>query len=372
MEGLDEILQLLKNFVNMDSGSNDKCDTDKFVSLVEAEFKKTGMKVERICQKDVGDFLQCTAGHGSRKILLLGHMDTVFPSGTAAKRPFSRKDNLLYGPGVLDMKGGIAVILFAVRNVIKILPEDTELIVFLNSDEETGSIYSRDEILKRAKDSFACLSFESAKPGTLTTERKGIVSFNIDIHGVSAHSGVNYEKGRSAIEELTHKICSIYSLADKEKEITVNTGIIRGGDRINIVASHATAGVEIRYFNIEDEKVLKNATYDIVNTPFIEGTKGSLRMLSDRPPLKADARCNKLFNIAKAEAEILGRDIKGRRTGGGGDASFASSAGIPAIDGLGPEGENSHTNEEFVIADSLPFKVELASRLILDIAKGGI
>lgn len=363
---------LLEKFVNMDSCSTDKADADRFLDLIELEFKKIGMNTERVKNRHAGDFLQCTAGSGRKKILLLGHMDTVFPSGTASKRPFYREGNMLYGPGVLDMKGGIIVMLYAVKDVIKNLPEDTELVVFLNSDEETGSKYSRDEILKRAGRAAACLSFESAKIGTLTTERKGIISFNMDVKGVSAHSGVNYEKGRSAVHEIASKICRLYSLSDRNKEITVNVGTISGGDRINIVAEHAAAGAEIRYFNREDEYPLKEALLRIIEKPFIEGTASSVDFISERPPLKADDGCKRLFEIARGESQKLGRNLRGRRTGGGGDASFAACAGIPVIDGLGPEGENSHTEYEYTLADSFPFKIELASKIMLDIANGGI
>lgn len=368
----DSVFSLLEEFVNMDSCSTDKADTDQFADRVELEFKKIGMSTERIRSQYTGDFLQCTAGSGSKRILMLGHMDTVFPSGTARKRPFSRDGNMLYGPGVLDMKGGILVILYAVKKAMKSLPEDTQLMVFLNSDEETGSEYSRDEILKRAKSAAVCLSFESAKIGTLTTERKGIISFNMDVKGVSAHSGVNYEKGRSAIHEIAHKICSLYSLSDREREITVNAGTISGGDKINIIAEHAAAGAEIRYFNKKDEGPLKEAVLKIIERPFIEGTAASVDFISERPPLKADDGCKRLFELTRSEAKRLGRDLKSRRTGGGGDASFAACVGIPVIDGLGPEGENSHTESEFALADSFPFKIELASKIIIDIANGGI
>lgn len=368
-EYIDSAFELLKDFVNMDSGSNNIEDVNRFVDRVECEFRKTGMIVSRIKQKNIGDFIGCTVGHGSRKILLLGHMDTVFPSGTAKSRPFSRKDNLLYGPGVLDMKGGLVVLLYAVKNVMNKLPHGTELVVFLNTDEEIGSRYSKDRILSMTKDVSACLSFEPAKPGTITTERKGIITFKIDLCGIPAHSGVNYDRGRSAIEEISHKICRLYRLADKTKGISVNVGKIIGGDKINIVAGHAEAEVEIRYFDRDDKGKLDKKIAEIVNTHYVEGITASIDILSERPPLIADYGCKQLLQTAKSEAHKLGRYISERKTGGGGDASFVGSVGIPVIDGLGPEGEDSHTDREFAIVDSFPFKIELASRIILNIAR---
>ncbi|HBM81195.1 MAG TPA: carboxypeptidase [Clostridiaceae bacterium] len=369
---IDNAFRLLGDFVNMDSGSHDKADVDRFVDRVEREFKLAGMYTKRIAMKNTGDCLQCTFGSGRRKILLLGHMDTVFKTGTAAVRPFIKKGDILCGPGVLDMKGGIVVLLYAVKNVMNMLPKDTEIAVFLNSDEEIGSNYSKGKIQSIAQNCVAGLSFESAKPGTLTTERKGIMSFVLDVRGLSAHSGVNYEKGKSAINELAHKICSLYSLYDKGKEITVNIGTITGGEGINIVAGHAQARGEIRYFDMEDEIPLKKAVQKITREPFVEGTTTVLSFLSDRPPLKQDIKSGELFNIAKYEALKLGRDLVGRKTGGGGDVSFAACKGIPVLDGLGLEGENSHTEEEYALADSFYFKIELASKIILDIANGGI
>lgn len=369
-EYLSDALELLKNFVNIDSGSCDIEDVNRFANKVEYEFRKIGMVVSRIKQEDTGDFIECTVGSGSKKILLLGHMDTVFPSGTAKSRPFSIKDNILYGPGVLDMKGGIVILLYAIKNVMGRLPNDTQLSVFLNSDEEIGSKYSKENILRMAKDSVACISFEGAKPGTLTTERKGILSFKIGLRGIPAHSGVNYNKGRSAIEEISHKICRLYNLADKENGISVNVGKIAGGNKINIVAEYAEAEVEIRYFNKEDRDRLHKEVEDIVNNNYVEGVKASVDILSERPPLVSDYNNKRLFQMAKIEANKLGRNIIERKTGGGGDVSFAGSVGIPVIDGMGPEGEDSHTEGEFATIDSFPFKIELASRMILNIARG--
>jgi Acetylornithine deacetylase/Succinyl-diaminopimelate desuccinylase and related deacylases len=372
MKELDnEALQILSKFVNMDSGSCDKNDVDRFVDYVAAEFGRTGMEVSKIRQENAGDFLECTTGRGRRKILLLGHMDTVFSSGTASKRAFKEEGSCLYGPGVLDMKGGILVLLYSIKNVMARLPDDVKLDVFLNTDEEIGSKYSRDYILNAARDSIACLSFESAKPGTLTTERKGIIGFNMKVEGVAAHSGVNYDAGRSAIEEIARKICSLYSLVYPKSGITVNVGTVRGGNRVNIVADYAEASVEIRYFNMEDRNKIRENLNSIISKPFIDGTSTSISILSERPPLAADEGCRKLFDIASCEAQKLGRSIISRKTGGGGDASFASVCGVPVIDGLGPEGENSHTEREYVITGSIPFKIELVSNIILRIANGG-
>ncbi|MDI3517911.1 MAG: glutamate carboxypeptidase [Caldanaerobacter sp.] len=369
---LEEALKLLEEFSRIESPSREKKYTDRFVDRLEIEFYNLGMNVKRIKQQDVGDFLECSIGEGKKKILLLGHTDTVFPSGTFSKRPFRVKEGMAFGPGVLDMKGGIVVLLYTLKEVIDNLPDGVKLVVFLNSDEEIGSIYSKDYIMNLSKDAAACLSFEPAKPGTLTVERKGIFSFEMFVKGVAVHSGVNYEKGRSAVEEISRKICALYDeVRDLEKGISVNVGYVQGGDKINIVAEEARAQVEIRYFQKEHERKIKEKVKRIATISFVEGTSTDIIVLSERPPLIANEGCRKLFEIAKEEAQKLGREIIGRKTGGGGDASFAAVWGVPVLDGLGPEGEDSHTDAEFVLVDSLPFKVALAARIILRIAEGG-
>jgi len=268
---------------------------------------------------------------------------------------------------------GLVVLLYTLKEVIDNLPDGVKLVVFLNSDEEIGSIYSKDYIMNLSKDAAACLSFEPAKPGTLTVERKGIFSFEMFVKGVAVHSGVNYEKGRSAVEEISRKICALYDeVRDLEKGISVNVGYVQGGDKINIVAEEARAQVEIRYFQKEHERKIKEKVKRIATISFVEGTSTDIIVLSERPPLIANEGCRKLFEIAKEEAQKLGREIIGRKTGGGGDASFAAVWGVPVLDGLGPEGEDSHTDAEFVLVDTLPFKVALATRIILRIMEGGL
>lgn len=368
---IQEIEAVLKEFVNTDSGTDSKYDVDRFSRLVEAEFLKTDMTVDRVKREHVGDILVCHAGCSDKKILLLGHMDTVFPGGTTEVRPFSRRGDMYIGPGVEDMKGGIVVMLFAVRNVLPELPEEMSLEIILNTDEETGSVYSKDLITKKAKNAIACLSFEGAKPGTLTTERKGIINFNLSVKGVSAHSGTNYEKGRNAIVEMAHKISSLSGITDIENDITFNVGKIQGGSKKNIVPDFVRAECEVRYFKPESRDAIMEKLKHITCKSIIEGTATELEIKNERPPMVMNNEVRKLFQMAQKESIAIGRDIKERKTGGGGDVSFAAMTGIPAIDGLGPEGENSHTDHEYVLINSIPYKIELVSRILRNIFNGG-
>lgn len=358
------IYSLLENWVNMDSGSRDKMEVDAFSRAVEAEFRKIGMRTERIHRESVGDLLECRYGDGPRRILLLGHMDTVFPKGTADIQPFRRQKDRFFGPGVLDMKGGIVTILFALENILPILPKEFGIDVLLNSDEEIGSPYSRDRIVEEARKSAMCLSFESAKPGTLTTERKGILNFNLTVRGVSAHSGVNFSKGSSAIEEIAYKVCRLCDLMDSSREITVNVGKIEGGGKVNIVPDFARAECEARYFHTDDRNMILSCLRSIAEECQVKGTNARVEIGTERPPMAMSDGIRRLFGIARSQSLRLGRELQERKTGGGGDISFAASAGIPVLDGLGPEGENSHTDREFVRIESLPYKIELVTHLL--------
>lgn len=365
-----ELLKRLENYTNIDSNTYCKKDVDRFSQVIEKESREIGFTVIRHKQNAVGDFLELTAGHGQKKILLLGHMDTVFPAGTAANRPFRCDGSRVYGPGVLDMKGGLSIIVQVMKQIAADIPAGYRVTAFLNSDEETGSRYSEKYIKEHALTSEAVLSFEGAKPATLTTERKGIISFDMEVTGIAAHSGVNYMLGSSAIEAAAYKILKLYALRDNEKEITVNIGKINGGSARNIVAPLVKIEGEIRYFDREDRSRILNRLSEIVNAADVLYTSAEVCIFSDRPPLVANDGCVRLFEIARQEAGILGRQLHPRKTGGGGDAAFAGIYPIPVLDGLGPEGENSHTEREYILVDSLSFKAELAVRIIQKIMQG--
>ena len=368
----DGLLKQLEIYTNIDSHSYCKEDVDRLSQVIEKECGAMGFKTLRYPQTAVGDFLEVTLGNGHKKILLLGHLDTVFPAGTAVERPFKQVGNRIYGPGILDMKGGIATLLKAMQILTPDIHQEYRITAFLTSDEETGSRYSEEYIKDQASSSVAVLSFEGAKPGTLTTERKGIVVFNMEIAGIAAHSGVNYRLGSSAIEEMAYKIHKLYALRDNDREVTVNIGTMNGGIASNIIAPCAKITGEVRYFNPDDKQFIMDSLSNIAEEVNVPGTCTKRYVSSVRPPLAADEKCKRLFEIAREEAGMLGRQLSPRKTGGGGDAAFAAICGIPSLDGLGPEGENSHIESEFILVDSLFFKVELTVRLLLKIMQGAL
>jgi glutamate carboxypeptidase len=366
---LTELLKRVEHYVNTDSNTFCKEDVDRFSSIIEAEGCEAGFKVVRHEQRDAGDFLEITAGSGNKNILLLGHMDTVFPRGTAAIRPFRHDGQKAYGPGVGDMKGGLLVIMQAMKKVAKDIPPDFSITALMNSDEENGSLYSNKLISEKASVAMAALSFEGAVPGTLTTERNGIISFAIDIKGVPAHSGANSQLGRSAIEEAAHKILRLYDLRDESSNITVNIGKISGGSARNIVAENAQFIGEIRYFDPAHRDGLLEKLTEAADKTIVSDVKCTLKIISHRPSMKSDEGCKELFELVRMHAAKMGRKLSPRKTGGGGDAAFAKLAGIPVIDGMGPEGGGYHTEDEYVLLDSIMFKIELAAETMLSIMK---
>lgn len=229
--------------------------------------------------------MECRIGSGPRQILLLGHMDTVFPVGTVAQRPYTRQGNILQGPGVLDMKSGVLMILEILRHFSGKMPPEWSLVALLNCDEEIGSLQSSPRILELARESEACLCMEPSKPGYCTVARKGLITFTIATSGVAAHSGVNYHLGHSAIQALSRIICNLYTLRDDEKIISINVGGISGGTgKGNVVAAEAGLIAEVRFYEPElAEGIFESIARFAADTGDPQVTS-TLTVLAQRPP----------------------------------------------------------------------------------------
>jgi glutamate carboxypeptidase len=297
--------------------------------------------------------------------MLMGHMDTVFPH--AECQPFAVEGDIAHGSGVCDMKGGIAVMLHALKGVLpKVDQAKYTIRVVLNPDEEVGSPESYPIILKNAQNSFAALSFEPArKGGALTCERKGVTSFTIRCTGIRGHSGANYLQCASAIQELCAKINAIYTLRDDSRDISVNIGIVQGGTAENVVADEAEARGEFRYYDQAFRKELMEKLLAIVNTPGVPGTATKLTWGNTHPALKATEQSMELVKLAQKIAAEYGISLGIESTGGAGDIAIAGLAGIPVLDGFGLEGDGMHTTHEFAYIKNTAFKVTLAERMML-------
>ncbi len=373
---LNEMIARLEKYVNMDSPSGEGECINKMNRELQKEFEAAGCRVTRHERKG-GDLLECRIGNGEKQVLLIGHMDTVFPTGTVQKRPFSIKDGKMYGPGVLDMKSGVLMILDIMKYFNGKLPEDWSLCALLNADEEIGSHESMDKIMELAKQSVACFCMEPSKPGFVTVARKGLATFKIRTYGKEAHSGVNYLIGASAIQEVARIINDLYKLRDDEKAISVNIGTIEGGSgggkgKTNIVAGHAEIGGEFRCYDVDLLDSLIEKLKEICAVPSVEGTRIELDVIAKRPPMKQDENSKKLLEAGQPIACELGLEMVGRTHGGGSDGSYAASVGTPVIDGFGAEGEFSHSSDEYVRIDTLVARTMLCAELLWKIIEGEV
>lgn len=350
---LESFLTGLETVVNMDTPSGDKERLNAMSGFLRERFLEAGCEV-LVHGREGGDMLECRTGKGEKQLLLLGHMDTVFPAGTVNERPFKRDGDILTGPGVLDMKSGVMMILEIMRHFAGGLPDGWSVCAVLNCDEEIGSRQSRDLIMEKARQSQACLCMEPMAPGWCTVARKGLTSFRVRVKGVAAHSGVNYQAGRSAIQELCRIVGDLYALRDDEAAISVNIGGIEGGTgKANIIAEDACLLGEFRCFDPAQADMMREKIAEICRKNTDPLITVEHEISGGRPPMAQSDASRALFELAKSCAEKNGLALQGKIHGGGSDGSYAASVGIPVLDGMGAEGEFAHTDREYARADTL-------------------
>lgn len=364
-----EMLAMLKRFVELESPSDNKTAVDLLGACLKEAFESIGAKVTRFPNTARGDnFRADLAGRSACKpVLLLGHFDTVWPLGTLAGMPFRVEANRVFGPGVLDMKTGIVMMIFAVLALREAGREHRPIIVLLDTDEEVGSETGRPIIEATARECEAVLVLEPAQTlaGRLKTSRKGVGDFTIRVRGRASHAGVDFEKGHSAILELARQLLEVAKFTNIKRGITVNPGVIRGGTRTNVVAAEAVAEVDIRVARAADAKELeqKFAALKAVDPGCSIEVTGGL----NRPPMERTAGTIRLFGIARKQALALGFVLNEASTGGGSDGNFTSALGIPTLDGLGAVGEGAHAASESIVLEELPRRTALLASLIENI-----
>jgi glutamate carboxypeptidase len=361
-----EMVHLLKQLVMLESPTGDKKAVDACAAFVARELKRVGCRVTLHPQKDIGDLVVAEFAPGRVKdaddeMLVLGHIDTVWPLGKLAKMPFYVQGSRLYGPGVLDMKAGIVMLLSALRCLHGLnLKPQKRITVVVNSAEETGHAAATELIRRHARKASLVLCLEPALPGgALKLERKGRLVVRLDVRGRSAHGG-SPEKGVSAIEELVAQIARFRRL--RTGETTVNVGLMGGGEKPNVVAESAWAVLDIRFWKAADRdrvlKILREAV------PTLRGSRLKVTVESTTPPLEKTKASERLFVRAQEIAAGLGLTLKGGKTGGGSDASIAAGLGIPALDGLGPDGDGLHAEHEHLLIPSLVERTALLTQLL--------
>ena len=363
-----DMLALLEKLVNIDSGSYNKLGVDKVGDEVKAFLESQGVGTSRIPVETHGDSIRgMVAGTGSnRPIMLMGHRDTVFPDGEAERRPFKIEGSRAYGPGVADMKAGVVMNAFVLAAFQKFGGAPGPLVGLFTGDEEIGSPTSRPIIENEARGARVVFNSEPGRPtGNVVVERKGGIFFEVDITGVAAHSGGAHEMGRSAIGELAHKIQAWHALTDYDAGVTVNVGLVSGGQSVNTVAPYASCGIDVRYRKPADRAGIVERITAIANTSTVEDTSAEIRIRGEFAPLAPTEASDTLFKHYVASAGQAGLKVEGEASGGCADSGFTAGVGTPTVCATGPVGGNAHSPEEYLEIDSIVPRAQALARAIM-------
>lgn len=365
-------IHFLEKLVNTDSSASDKQSVDRVGQLIRQRLDEDGIKYEIKHHENYGDTIIATVnGRRRGKILLMGHMDTAFPVGTADERPYAKDNNMLRGPGVSDMKSGLVTMMEAAATLKDLAEEDIcDIELLFTSDEEIGSPNSRSIIEERAANALAVFNLEPGRPdGSVVTARKGSAHLRIDVVGKAAHSGAFIENGISANDELARKMIEIKKLMDIEKGITINFGKIQGGIGNNVVSPSASATIHLAFWTVNQYKQTVEQIRKIVDHSYIDGSKSTLSGDIGMLPMEKHSGVEKLFNAVTCAGNELGMTVTEQRTKGAADAGFTASLGIPTICGMGPVGGNWHGIDEYMELDTFEPRTSLLVHSILTFLK---
>lgn len=358
-------MALLQRMVEIESPSDSKAAVDLMGAFLAQEFERLGGKITFYPQQEAGNHLKAEFAEGSGKpALLLGHFDTVWSMGTLANMPFRLEGGRAFGPGIYDMKAGITMMIFALKALRAAGAKHRPVTVLLDTDEEVGSTTGRAVVEETARGCEAVLVLEPSQgpKGHLKTSRKGVGDITVKVRGRASHSGVDFEKGRSAIIELARQILEIVKFTDLERGITVNPGVIQGGTRSNVIAAEAWTEVDLRIVHAADAATLeqKFAALKLFDPECAIEISGGM----NRPPMERTEGTVRLFQMAKEIAAIVGLNLDESSTGGGSDGNFTSGLGIPTLDGLGALGEGAHARHESIVIDHLPLRTAVLAGLL--------
>jgi glutamate carboxypeptidase len=362
--GETALLQRLRELVEVESPSDDKAAVDRANDLVSTWAQALGATIKRHKQRAYGDLLELRFGPPRSKrprILLLGHLDTVWPLGTLAKMPWREADGRIFGPGILDMKFGVVSALEAIR-VLTELGALRPVTLLLNSDEEVGSEVSRPITEKLAQQCAAVFVLEPAQGLAYKTARKGVGQFDLRVTGVAAHSGVDFQAGHSAVLEMSRLVQTISAFTDLSKGRTVNVGVIHGGTRSNVIAAECTAEVDIRIAKASDAPVVTRLMHNLRVTD--KACKLEVAGGINRPPMERKPGTVALFKQARKLAAAIGLTLEEASTGGGSDGNFTAALGVPTLDGMGAVGAGAHAAHEHIVRDRIVERVALLTAML--------
>jgi glutamate carboxypeptidase len=375
-----KMVRLLERFVRCESPSGDKAAVDRFGARVAREWRRRGAVVKILRQRLRGDHLRVemaaeagrdfgrrdrSADRDYGQILVLGHLDTVYPIGTIAKMPFRVAGGRAWGPGTFDMKGGLVMALAAVDALGAVGVRPRRRVVFLwTSDEEIGSETSRRVIESEARRSDAVLVLEPSlgREGRLKTERKGVGGAEIVVTGRAAHAGIEPEKGVNAVHEMALQIARLMKMNDRARGITVQATVVEGGTAANVVPERARAAVDIRFAKVADAGRIERELRGL--RPILRGARVEVRVGGMRPPLERSAGVRELFGVARGLMREVGLSLGEAATGGGSDGNFTGALGVPTLDGLGAVGDGAHSLREHVVVREMGVRAALIAGLL--------
>lgn len=365
----EAMLSLLAEVVSIDSGSYDKAGVDAVGARFVRFFKEQGLLTTVEPNERFGDAIHIRLDDkpsNERPIVLMGHRDTVFPKGEVGRRPFRIEGGRAYGPGVVDMKGGLVLNAFVLTAFKRFGGAPAPLAGLITSDEEIASPSSRPVIERVGRQARCVLNSEPGRPsGNIVTSRKGGVFMAFEVFGKAAHSGGNFEKGISAIGELAHKIVALHKLTDLKRGITVNVGLVKGGQSVNTTAPLAEGQIDLRYVKPEQRGPALAAVQAIIDGATVPGTTAKLEIRGEFLPVTASPEAEELFGCYQAAAADAGLEIAGEFSGGCADSGFTAAVGCPTLCGVGPVGANAHTAEEYLEIETLVPRAQAMALAIL-------
>jgi glutamate carboxypeptidase len=368
------VRETVEALVTLESPSDNKAAADRCGAHLAEQVAAIGAEVSRWPGLACGDHIRAVwrgvptqDASRSRPVLVMGHFDTVWAVGALDRMPLHARDGRLYGPGIFDMKAGIATAMLALRALAACRRTLPHVVMLWTADEEIGSGSSRGLIEESARTASAVLVLEPSLPGgAAKTSRKGVGEFDLVVHGVAAHAGLDPASGTSAVHELARQILALEALQDASRGITVNVGVVGGGSRGNVIADRAHAVIDVRVGSMADAVSLEAAIRSLRPTrPRIRlDVTGGI----GRPPLERSPAVIGLYETARDVAAALGGELGEGPAGGGSDGNFTAALGVPTLDGLGPQGDGAHALHEHIVIDDLVWRGAFLAALIDSLA----
>lgn len=359
----DAMLADLEEFVERESPSTDKARMDDFAEFLASYAERmTGGRAEILTQEQHGNHVRLRVDGDGPTALMVGHFDTVWPAGTLAGMPFRVEGGRAHGPGVFDMKGGLVQGFWALRALREAGGVSPDVVFILNSDEELGSLSSRPLIEAEAARAAVCMVLEPSFHGALKTARKGIAMFDIEVTGRASHAGSEPFEGVSAIDEICRMTLQLHAQTDRESGTTVNVGVIEGGTRINVVAAHASIGVDLRVASVAEGERMTRLIHGLRprNPAATVRVSGGI----NRPPMERNERVVELYGQARRLAAELGFELAEASVGGGSDGNFCAAVNPSVLDGLGPVGDGAHALDEHLVVGEMAPRAALVARIL--------